>query len=39
MVENELEAEYVMQYIDIQKQIISIWRIMIKTNNDYIISI
>ena len=29
----ELEVQYVMQYIGMQKQIISIWKIMIKTLN------
>ena len=27
----ELEVEYVMQYIGMQKQIVSIWKIIIKT--------
>ena len=30
----ELEVEYVVQYIDMQKQIISTWKIMIKTKYD-----
>ena len=33
IVKKELEVEYVMQYIDIQKQIINTWIILIKTLN------
>ena len=36
MVEKELEVEYVMQYIGVQKQIISTWKIMIKLLNLHI---
>ena len=35
----ELEEEYFIQYTDMQKQIISIWKIMIKTKNHHIFSI
>ena len=31
IVEKKLEVEYVMQYIGMQKQITSIWKIIIKT--------
>ena len=36
MVEKELEVEHVMQYIGMQKQIISICKIIIKTWNHHI---
>ena len=36
MIEKELEEVYVTQYIYMQKQIISIWKIMIKTKNHHI---
>ena len=36
MVEKELEVEYV---IGMQKQIISIWKIMIKTKNHHVFNI
>ena len=35
----ELEEEYVMQYIDMQKKIMNIWEIMIKTKNHHIVNI
>ena len=39
MVEKGIWVEYVMQYIDMLKQVISTWKIMIKTLNHHISSI
>ena len=39
MLKKELEVEHVMQYVDIQKQIINTWTILIKTENNHIFSI
>ena len=36
MVEKELGEEYVIQFIDMQKQIINIWKVMIKIKNNHI---
>ena len=39
IVEKKLEEVYVMQYIDIQKEIISIGKIIIKTKNYHILCV
>ena len=39
MAEKELEEEYVMQFINMQKLITHIWIMMIKVKNDHILNI
>ena len=39
MVKKELEDEYIMQFIDMEKLITNIWKIMIKVKNHHILNI
>ena len=39
MVKKELEEEHIMQFIDMEKLITNIWKIMVKVKNHHILNI